>query len=110
MILHEAARVRSRPVVTVQTSPEHPEHGHLLAAVMRGVSQAAGHDPRARFHRVEKFLRPLPTTSLLWFSILLAVFRCPRHSAGESRCGFPALAGAGYSHRSQASSETTSLH
>lgn len=54
VILHEATGVRSGSVVAVEVAAEHAEHGHLLAAVMRGVRDAAGEDPGARAGHVEE--------------------------------------------------------
>ena len=45
MILHQATGVRGRTVVAVQVAPQHPEHGHLLPAMMRRVRQPARQNP-----------------------------------------------------------------
>jgi hypothetical protein len=44
----------------VQLAPEHPQHGHLLAAVMRRVRQSPRHHPGLRALHVEEGGQRLP--------------------------------------------------
>src|SRR5262245_50182938 len=54
VILHQAARVSRRPVVAVHVASQHAQHRHLLASMMRRVSQPARHHPRSRSRHVEE--------------------------------------------------------
>src|SRR5262245_561664 len=60
MILHEAASVSRWPVVAVQIATEHPEHCHLLPAVMGCVRQPSRHGPGSRPHDIEELRLLLP--------------------------------------------------
>ena len=44
VVLHQPAGIRGRPVVAVQLAAEHPQQGHLLSSMMRGVRQPPRHD------------------------------------------------------------------
>ena len=54
MILHQATGIRRRPVIAVQIVRQHSQHGHLLAAMMRGVRDAPRQDPGPRSRDIEK--------------------------------------------------------
>src|SRR5258707_15061873 len=60
VLLHQATGVRGWPVIAVQIASQHAKHGHLLATVMRGVRDAAGHHPRARALPAEEMGFALP--------------------------------------------------
>src|SRR5260370_16421603 len=65
MILHQAAGVRRRPVIAVQIAPQHPQHGHLLAAMMRRMRQPPRQHPSSRARYIKKLRLPLKPTLLL---------------------------------------------
>ena len=45
VILHQPTSVRRGTIIAVEIACEHAQHGHLLAAVVRGVCDAPRHHP-----------------------------------------------------------------
>jgi len=54
VVRHQSAGIRRRPIIAMQLMPKHPQHRTLLPAMMRGVRDAASHDPFPRALHIEK--------------------------------------------------------
>src|SRR5438093_1331586 len=83
-----SSRIRGRAVVAVHLTSQHPQHGHLLPTVMRGVRQAAGHHPCSGAFHIEKPRWSLPPAFVLLSEDrkpLSAVFRVASY---ETRARF----------------------
>src|SRR5262249_18888423 len=54
LVLNKASGISGGTVVAVEVAPQHSQHGHLLATVVRCVGNSAGHHPGSRTPHVKE--------------------------------------------------------
>jgi hypothetical protein len=69
LILHKTTGIRCGAVIAVQIVSQHAKHGHQLSAMMGGVGDPPGHDPRARTLHREKIGSVFPPSLVLRFQL-----------------------------------------